>query len=190
MNQAPRPVVRLLEYVLPGRHGEAMLGDLVEEYRIMLRSDPRHLARRWYVSQLLQSVPRLAWSSVASGRWYNSLGIAIAVFIVIAMLESLVQRHFIAPLPFGPLACTLITIVAGLGILAFGGYLAARIELAAAILFTAVQLVAGVGLAATQPGGFPLWGHIGFFVLCPFACLGGGLICVRQSRRKARGPAR
>jgi hypothetical protein len=58
----------LLESLLPGPYREALLGDLVEEYRLRIESASPFTASRWFWSQACRSVPPMVWSSLRSNR--------------------------------------------------------------------------------------------------------------------------
>ena len=62
----PALVCWLLESVVPTRYREAMLGDLIEEYNLRVKTSSRLTASRWFWSQACRSIPSTVWSSLRS----------------------------------------------------------------------------------------------------------------------------
>jgi hypothetical protein len=163
----------LLESLLPGPYREALLGDLVEEYRLRIESASPFTASRWFWSQACRSVPPMVWSSLRSVNCIISISIAMGVYIFMAMLKfaaDLMISKLIAPdqttyvvlLPIGFLATT-----------AIGGCVAARIRPGATILLALIAMITVAVLIDLKVCSIPVprWYQFGFLFLGPLAVI-------------------
>lgn len=79
----PRLATWLLSRLLPERDRDAVLGDLVEEYALRLRSASPSTVSRWYWGQVYRSIPPVLACTIRRGRWLGTIAVAGAVYLVI-----------------------------------------------------------------------------------------------------------
>ena len=173
-HQSPPPFASwIIEYVLPVPYRESMLGDLIEEYALLLESRSYPSASRWFWSQTCRSIPPLAWFHLRSGRWLMSLGTAIGVYIFMGMLKfvaDLVISKILVPQP------TTYVILAPIVFLATtltGGLVATRIRRGAAIFLALIVLMTVAVLIELRVCTIPVppWYQLGFLILGPLTVL-------------------
>ena len=183
-HHSPSPMgTWLLERVLPERHQEAILGDLIEEYELRARSAGPRMASRWYWGQVCRSISQMAWGSVSRGRWLATLGVAMGAYIAAGALElagtTAISRLLTPDAPFS----TVIDLVVGLTTMAIGGYFATWIRPGAATVMAGIVMIVVAVLMMTMSGSAPLWYGVAFLVVGPLATLTGGTLC--RGRRTA-----
>ncbi|HET6267622.1 MAG TPA: hypothetical protein VFG11_07890 [Acidobacteriota bacterium] len=163
----------LLESVVPKRYREALIGDLIEEYAFRLESSPPTRAYLWFWAQTFRSFPALVWSSIRSGDCVHNIGVAIAVYTLIAILKlvtnSIIYRFFAT----GQMAHIVIAPILFLTMSAIGGYAAARIRRGAAIFLALMVMISVCVSIAIQVCTIPVpwWYQVGFLTLGPLAAL-------------------
>ncbi len=163
----------VLESVLPDRHREAILGDLIEEYTLRLESTSPFSASRWFWSQACRSVPPTVWSSLRSRDCLISISIAMSVYIVMKILEyaaDLTISKWVAP---QPTTYVVLAPIVFLTTTAIGGCAAARIR-PGATKFLALIVMIAVAIAiylkvCTIP--VPWWYEFGFLTLGPLSVI-------------------
>jgi hypothetical protein len=181
----PRVSTWLLGCFLPESDREAVLGDLVEEYGIRVRSASISNAAGWYWSQVWRSIPPALWVGVRRGGWLSTVGVAIGAYIVAGMIEFVglaVMARLLSPVGR---AFPVLSVIVGLATLVLGGYLAAWIRPAAATVLAAIVILVIVVLFVTMRDSAPLWYGLVFLVFGPVAALAGGTLY----RIRRTGPA-
>jgi hypothetical protein len=172
---------RLAEWILacvaaPADRGPA-IGDLAEEYELRLRSGSALRAGWWYWSQVLRSVPWLAWTPVRRSGLFATLLVALAACACQAGLE-LGIRSVMAHLPStSGDARLLVASIVVLASMAAVSFACARIRPGASSVLTLVALTAvalqlllrnGAGLSVAQQ-------FVAIVAPPSAACLGGAL---------------
>ena len=183
-HRPPRVATWLLGCFLPELDREAVLGDLVEEYGIRVRSASISNAAGWYWSQVWRSIPPVLWIGIRRGAWLSTVGVAIGAYIVAGMIEF-VSVAAMARL-FNPVGQTfpVLSVIVGLATMVLGGYLAAWIRPAAATVLAAIVIIVIVVLFVTMRDSAPLWYGFTFLIFGPVAALAGGTLCrVRRTGR-------
>jgi hypothetical protein len=163
----------LLESVMPVRHREAMLGDLIEEYALRAESASQLTAYRWLWSQACRSVPPIVWSTLRTGNWLISMSIATGIYIVMGMLKlaaDLTISKLVAP---QQAAQIVLAPMVFLTTAAHGGCVAARIRRGAMIFLALIVMITVVVLMDLKvcPILVPWWYPLGFLTLGPLAVL-------------------
>lgn len=182
MRGSQRPLVeRVLGGLLREIDLEAAIGDLTEEHaRHLAQSSPRR-ASRWYVRQVVASVPPLLWACIKRGAWVVTFGVALGAFAIASLLElaadAALSRYFV----LDEQAHTLLVLVVGLAAIALAGYLAARFRRGAASALALIVLSTVMALMLLAGDSAPLWYQLSFLVAGPWASLAGGAL--RTARR-------
>ena len=171
--QSPPFACWIIESVLPIPYRESMLGDLIEEYALLLESRSHSSASRWFWSQTCRSIPPLAWFYLRSGRWLLSLSTAIGVYFFMGILklgaDSMISK-IIAPqhrtyVILAPIVFLTTTVT--------GGLVATRIRRGAAVFLALIVLMTVAVLielrVCTIP--VPVWYQSGFLILGPLTVL-------------------
>jgi hypothetical protein len=181
---SPRVATALLGCFLPESERDAILGDLVEEYGVRVRSIPAAEAARWYWSQVWRSILPVLRVGIGRGGWLVTVGAAIAAYLVAGAIEF-VGIGMIAKWlrPVGPVF-SILSVIVGLATMVLGGYVAAWIRPAAAPVLAAIVVLAVLVLFAVARDSAPLWYGFAFLVFGPVAALGGGALC--RGRRADR----
>jgi hypothetical protein len=184
---APRIATWLLGRLLPPTDREALLGDLIEEYAIRVRSDPASMVDRWYWGQVYRSIPQAQWSAIRRGGASITLGTALAAFIAAGALESASLAALSRVLVADANQPTARSVIVGLATIVLGGYVAAWIRPGAAQALAGIEMIAVVILMVTMTDSAPLWYGLTFLIMAPLAALAGGTLHV--GRRTGRGPS-
>lgn len=174
MNRHPLPFASwVIDYVLPIPYRDWMLGDLIEEYALLLESKSYSSASRWFWSQTSRSVPHLAWFYLRSGRWVTSVSTAIAVYISMGMLKFAVDLMISKLLVPQPVTYVILAPIVFLATTVSGGLVAARLRRGAAIFLALFVLITVAGLiklkVCTVP--VPSWYQAVFLILGPLTVL-------------------
>ncbi|HYX68407.1 MAG TPA: hypothetical protein VE825_04700 [Terriglobales bacterium] len=168
-NTPPALASWLLQSVPAGPYGEAMLGDLIEEYALRAESTPPTAASRWFWSQTCRSVPAMVGSWLRSGDWLIPTGIALGVYVAMVMLElgvDLMIRKVVAP---EPMTSVILAPIVFLATSAIGGCLASRIRRGATTVLALMVMVSVVILTWLKLCAVPVpwWYPLGFLTLGP-----------------------
>jgi hypothetical protein len=177
----------LLARAVPEGSREAVLGDLHEEYALRVRSARVSTAGRWYWGQVCRSIPQLVWSSVRSGHWLPTLGIAVIVYIAAGILEFAVTRGIATLLAPDARVVTTVNLFFGLATIVLGGYVAAWIRPAAARALAAIVWFVVAILSVIASDSAPLWYGLTFLVGGPLAALAGGTLCLKHRTGRVSG---
>lgn len=163
----------LLESALPPQPGEAMLGDLVEEYTLRADATSPSAASRWFWGQACRSLPPMAWCALRRGEWIVSLGVALGVYLAMGVLKMGTDLAILKLAAPGPTAQVVLAPIVFLTTTAIGGCLAARVRRGATILLALSVMITVVVLidlkVCTMP--VPWWYQFGFLALGPLAVL-------------------
>jgi hypothetical protein len=181
-----RVAIWLLERLLPDGDRDAIVGDLIEESALRARASTRSTTAWWCWGQVARSIPPLLWSNRRHRHWLGTLGVAIAAYVVVSVIESLGLALISSLLrPDARLAPVLSAIV-GLATMVLGGYVAASIRQGAAPALAAIILAVVAVLFVTMPDSAPLWYGLTFLIAGPVAALAGGrLNLIRRAHRAA-----
>lgn len=175
-HRPPRVATALLGCFLPEPERQAILGDLVEEYGIRVRSISRSSAASWYWSQVWRSVLPVLRVAIKRDGWRDTIGVAIVSYLVAGTIEF-VGVGMMAKLvdPAGP-ASSVLSVIVGLATIVLGGYLAAWIRPAASPVLAAIVMLVILVLFVVMSDSAPLWYGLAFLVFGPVAALAGGTL--------------
>lgn len=163
----------VLQSVLPVRHREAMLGDLIEEYALRAESTSPSAASHWFWSQACRSVPAMVGSWLRTGDWLVSAGIAMSVYIAMGILKFAADWTIAKLVAPEQTTAVVLAPIVFLTTTAVGGCVAARIRRGATILLALSVMITVVVLidlkVCTIP--VPWWYQFGFLALGPLTVL-------------------
>jgi hypothetical protein len=180
----PRVATWLIGRILPERDREAVLGDLVEEYAVRVRSETRATVSRWYWGQVCRSTPQMLWCRIRAGHWLRTTGVAASAYIAASTVEFLGTAAISKVLAPDGRLFLVVSLLFGLATIVLGGYFAARIRPAAASALAAIVIIVIVIVFVTMRRSAPLWYGLTFLVFGPVAALAGGTLCrVRRTDR-------
>lgn len=164
----------LLKSLLPDHYREAVLGDLIEEYRLRIGSTSRFTASRWFWSQTFRSVPFMFGLSVLwSGNCFTSISIAMGVYIFMGtlkfaadwMISKLIAPNQATYVVLAPIVFVTTT--------AIGGCVAARIRRGATIFLALIVMITVAILIDVKVCSIPVpwWYQFGFLTLGPLTVI-------------------
>ena len=178
----PRLPAWLLEHTLPTQALEYVLGDLAEEYALRSESGSSN-ASLWYWLQISRSLPTLFSAALRYAGLLRTIGVAVAVFVVASVAESLVNMTIMWLAPEG-LISNLAMMLVGTAAIGAGGYIAARIRPPAAPVLSIIVFVVVVALITLKGDDVPVWYQVVYLVTGPFIPLAGGVMASRRARRR------
>ena len=178
--------IRLVERVLPERHRDPIVGDLIEEYELRSRSSTPWRATCWYWGQVCRTVFGLTWAAACRGDWLATVSVACGIYLVAQALEFASTRAISTAVRPNPFPAEVISVGVGLTMLAIGGYVATWIRRGAGSVLAAIAMIVVAALMTASSGSAPKWYGIAFLVVGPSAALIGAGLCRARSLRAAR----
>jgi hypothetical protein len=88
--QPPRIAVWLLNLFALTEGAESILGDLLEEFSLLVSKSGASSARRWYWRQTIKTVPQLAGVGFRTAPWMTTAAV-IGGFLLRKLLAPLVE---------------------------------------------------------------------------------------------------
>jgi len=164
---------RILAWLMPPAHAEALLGDLLEERRLRLQAGSEVSVAGWYWRQLASSVPALLWASVRRGAWLITVVTAVASYVAANGIQFVLWSA-LSPMTSksGPTVVGLFSFAAAL---AACGYVAASIRLGAARLLAFLVFAVTCAMLAISTRA-PLWYEGSLLVVGPLATIAGATL--------------
>jgi hypothetical protein len=163
----------LLKSLLPDPYREAVLGDLIEEYRLRIESPSRFTASRWFWSQTCRSVPSMFWCSLRSRGCFISMSIAVGVYIFMGTLKF--AADWIIWKLVAPDQATYVVLapIVFLTTTAIGGCVAARIRRGTTTFLALIVMITVAILIDVKVCSIPVpwWYQFGFLTLGPLAVI-------------------
>jgi hypothetical protein len=197
----PRIADWLIRLFAPAEQGEAIAGDLIEEFSQLVQSSGIDAARRWYWREAIRTAVHLAAAAISTAPWKTAAAVAAGVLLsrylgtvpekaLLAVMDryQVYENHFEAYRFFsydGLLICHVLTmaVVGCLVALAAKGREMVSTLTLALVQTTLVLVGFFVVIARTGHwGGMPLAWMLSF----PAAVVAGGVI-VRTRRMKVQG---
>jgi hypothetical protein len=177
-HRAPTLATWLLHWVLPPKDRDAMLGDLIEEYRIRSAESPT-TATRWYWAQVCRSIPIIVVSVVRHRGWPLTVSIGLGVYVLVGAI-NVVGTAVVAQLVGVTASSSRVSgVVVGLSAIAIGGYVAGWMRRGAATVVGGLVLLVAVLLIAAANDTAPFWYQLTFLTLGPLAARTGGALSQR-----------
>lgn len=176
IHQRPLAVMTwFFSWVVPRGEREALLGDLAEEYAMRASADSSSAALRWYLWQILASVPHLAWGRVRQPAWLATAAVGVLAYIAVGAVELVVNwmiSRSAAPAtggysPLGMLVTFPMVVLIG--------YSAASYRRAAAVVLAALMLLAVTVMTLSTAESMPSWYRIAYFCAGPAAVFLGSI---------------
>jgi len=182
MGQLPLHLAtRILSRLLPKGEGEALVGDLVEEFEIRAKLTSRAAASRWQLRQLCLSAAPLFWSRLTRAAWISTLGVALLAYLSVIPVEYIVNRVLANSTAAGTFGYLLLGLAIPFPAVVLIAYLAAGLRPRAGIVLGAIMLLMVTIMTLSAHEAVPLWYHIAYFVVGPAATLIGSAL--RSTRR-------
>jgi hypothetical protein len=172
----PRLATWILARLVPNTDRDAVIGDLLEEHALRFRSESVPNASWWYWSQVSRSAQPLVWTAVRRGGWLETLGAAIAAYLLVNMIQSAGGLAVWRLLGDMPLAAGLISLTIVLSAMVLGGYIATRMRRGAAVMLAVISALSVIRSMAPTGDSIPVGYFVGWLVACPLAALAGGAL--------------
>jgi hypothetical protein len=178
-----RITIRLLESILPGDIREALIGDLLEESEIRLRTSAAQGTAWWWWRQIASCVAQVTWWNLRRGHWLRPLGVAVVVYLAMSAVESIATAVVFKLLRPDTLLQNVLSSGVGFAAMLLGGYVAASIRRGAVRALAAIIFTVVAALLVTAFDSAPLWYGLMFLAVGPLAAFTGGAF---HNRRHAR----
>ena len=183
MLSPPRWPAWILEWIVPTRTLEYLLGDLSEEYALRARSGSSRAATRWYCAQIGKSLPPLINGAFTQAGWLRTLAVALVVFFGVIVVDA-VARMPLMGLALDRDAYLVIRAAVGMMTFALGGYVAAWIRRPAALVLAVTLFGTILFMLLTATRVDPLWFASAFLIGGPLAAIGAGAAASRHLLRR------
>jgi hypothetical protein len=155
-----------------------MLGDLDEEYVVLLDETSRMTATWWYWTQVLRSIPWLLWIPVRRSGWAVTLGVTAAACAAQASVELTTAAVVPAIVDAGTVRSGALTLAVLWGSLVVVSCIASRIRPGAGTLLAVVAVVAMLGRTLHAPFEAVHFSYILLNASAPCAALFGAALAV------------
>jgi hypothetical protein len=190
--QVTRPLAviwlsRLMECLLPRDVGELVVGDLNEEFALRMRSTPGGQATAWFALQVAVSVPRLLMLSVTRLTWLKSLGVAVAAYLALGLLEPYMHRFVSLLIEPGFHLQLIVSLCVGFTACGCGGFLSTWIHRGSAVMYSLIGtgFLASMMMTRVNPD-LPTWFLTAFLVVAFVAPIVGGVAFISCANRSAK----
>jgi hypothetical protein len=135
---------------------------------------------RWYWAQIVRSMPVFLWLPVRRGGWLPTVGVALGVCAVQAMIELTTKFAVVGLFPSDSRWPAILTLAVTLPSLALLSYMATRIRSGAATMLTVVVVFAVVVQLAVKDGfGMTMWSQLATLVVGPSMAFTGGVLSMK-----------
>lgn len=159
---------------LAGHVGDAMAGDLAEEYALRASARSAASVSRWYWSQVGRSVWPLFWAAVRRGGWIAPLAVGAAVCGVVVLVVGGIDAAVGWLFAGRPHALEWTSFSGFVIATALGGHFAARLQHGAPMVLAVLMVLCGLTSLAMMEAVMPLWQQMVFLIVGFSASLGGG----------------
>lgn len=183
-------ISRLMESLLPRELGELAVGDLNEEFALRIRSRsrsrPRGGATAWFAMQAAASVPPLLVLSVRRLSWLRSLGVAVAAYLALGLVEPYMHRAMSLIIEPGFRMQLIIDLCIGFMACACGGFLSTWAHRGSAVVYSLIGtgFLASMMMTSVNPD-LPFWFLATFLAVALVAPIVGGVVFVSCANRLA-----
>lgn len=175
-----------MECLLPRDIGEIVVGDLNEEFVLRAQATSRARAIRWFAAQAARSVPRLLLQSLRRWSWLKSLGVALAAWLALGLVEPYAHGVLSGFVDAGFRMQLVIDLAVGFAACACGGFLATWLHRGSALLYSLI----GTGFLASMMTGanpeLPAWFLAAFLAIALVAPIIGGSVFVSLAGRPGK----
>ena len=178
---AQRWVSRALERLLPEEVAEALVGDLLEEHRLRVRTAGPRGAALWYWGQVVRSVVPVLHTAFRRGDWVLPWVVGFVAYSFAASAE-VSARDSVAMVATHTAVDAIPVLIIYLGTIALAAYVAERVRAGAALALALLVALAAVLQLVTAAHGLPLWYRCALLIAGPAAALAGRTLFARWSR--------
>lgn len=179
-NRGMHAATWILSRLLPADERGPLVGDLVEEYALRLKSASPSAAFTWYLRQVGASAAPLLWTRLRRAAWLSTVGAALFAYIAVGVVEFAVNRVMPGPVRGAAIAYTPLSLIIPFPAVVLIGYCAARYRRRSPIVLAGLMLLAVTGMTLSSTENTPVWYRIAFFVVGPAAVLIGSALHSRQ----------
>jgi hypothetical protein len=174
MRQSALPVVTwIFSWLVPKDVREPLMGDLAQEYALRVEPGSASAARKWYLRQILMSIPPLLWTRLTRAVWLSTLGVAVLAYFTVGVVQIVIRWAISSSLTTGYNRLDVIIIFP---LIVLIGYFAERLRRRAAIVLGAMMLIAITAMTLLSNETSPLWYRVAWFFVGPAAALIGSFL--------------
>ncbi|HTC43627.1 MAG TPA: hypothetical protein VK696_01125 [Steroidobacteraceae bacterium] len=163
---------------------ESLAGDLTEEHAALANSTSPSAAFKWQLRQVCASIAPLVWSRLTRTAWISTLGVALAAYIAVGVVEFTANWAIVRSLAAGTGTYTPLELIITVPAVALIAYFAARLRRGAAGVLGVMMLPVVTAMMLSGAEHMALWYRIVYFVVGPAAAFAGGALR-RAVERKA-----
>jgi hypothetical protein len=180
MHPALRVATWIFAWLVPKAEREPLIGDLAEEYTLRTKTASSSSAFKWYLQQILASVPPLAWSRITRTVWLSTLCVALLAYFAVGVAQVILRWAISSS---SATAHNPLDLIAIFPMVVLIGYFAERFRRRAAIVLGAMMLLAITAMTVWATETSPLWYRVAWFFVGPAAALIGGVLPSLRRRR-------
>jgi hypothetical protein len=177
IHPALRIATRMLSWLVPPDHRQALLGDLAEEYAQRARHHSSSAVGWWYLRQLGASLPSLLWFALTQTAWLSTLGMALLAFLAANETQFLIRQRIASSFAGAHAELNLMFFVPAV---ALSGYFSEGLRRRSAIVLGVMMLVSIIPMIFDGSNS-PVWLRIAWLLLGPVAAL-PGILPLRATR--------
>jgi hypothetical protein len=174
-------VSRVLERLLPEHVAEALVGDLLEEHALRVRTEGSPRAALWYWRQLARSVLPVLKISFRRGDWVPAW-VAGFVAYSFAVSAETSARVSVAKVATHTAIDAIPVLIVYLGTIVLAAYVVERIRAGGALALGLLVELAAVIQLVTNAHDMPPWYRCALLIAGPLAALAGRKLFARRGR--------
>jgi hypothetical protein len=178
---AQRWASRLLERLLPEDVAEALVGDLLEEHTLRVRTAGPRRAAFWYWGQVVRSVVPVLHTAFRRGDWVLAWVVGFVAYSFASSAE-MSARDSVALVATHTAVDAVPVLIIYLGTIALGAYVAERVRAGAGLALGLLVALTAVLELVTDAHDMPLWYRCALLIAGPAAALAGRTLLARWSR--------
>ena len=180
---AQRWVSRAFEWLLPQDVAEALVGDLLEEYAVRVRTVGPRRAAWWYWEQVGRSVVPVLHTAFRRREWVLAWVVGWVAYSIVVSAE-VSARDSVAKIATHTSVDAIPVLIVCLGTIVLVAYVAERVRTGAALALAPLVAITAVTHLITTADGMPLWYRLAFLVAGPAAALAARALRARWLRRR------
>jgi hypothetical protein len=169
-------VTWIFSWVVPKDQREPLIGDLHEEYALRAKSASSAGALKWFLKQILASLPPLLWARLTRSAWLSTLGVAVLAYFAVAVVDFIVKRVILSWTANGVLPTYVVGLAISFLTVVLIGYLAEQLRRRAAIVLGTMVLLTVIAMNAGMPADSPLWYRVAWLLVGPAAAVIGSVL--------------
>ncbi len=180
---AQRWVSRVFEWLLPEDVAEALVGDLLEEHAVRVRTEGSRRAALWYWEQVGRSVAPVLHTAFRRRDWVLAWVIGWVAYSIVVSAE-ISARVSVAKVATHTSVDAIPVLIVCLGTIVLVAHVAERVRVGAALALALLVALTAVTHLLTAADGMPSWYRLAFLVAGPAAALAARALRARLRRRR------